>query len=163
MADTISLKLLRGGPLLMDVLPLAVPKRGVHFLGVAGIDDLDPGDINARVVACVSEHRHRLTTVMHKHFRTFQRCPAEIRVMIAASDEKSIHVVDQREMSGCGRITLFQSRESLADGRLHDLCRPVCQRFQGRHPWFGNAPLDIKPLFVQKVSSHGGNQGGIER
>ena len=72
-ANSISLKLLRRRPLLMDVLTLPVTKSCVHFLGVASINDLNFGDINACLSACIFEHCHRLTTVMHKHFRPFQR------------------------------------------------------------------------------------------
>ena len=46
MANTISLKLLRRWPLLMDVLPLPVTKSCVHFLGVASINDLNFRDID---------------------------------------------------------------------------------------------------------------------
>ena len=58
------------------------------------------------------------------------------------------HIVDQREMPCGGRLTLFQRREPLADCGLNDLCRPVYQRFQGRHPRFSDAPLAINTLFV---------------
>ena len=161
MAYAIGLKLLGRRPLLMDVLPWPL-RKAASFPWHCRINATDSGDINACVVARIFEHCPRLAALMHTHFSPLQRGPVEVGVLVAASDEKSIHIVDQGEMPCCGRVTLFQRRKPLTDRGLHDLRRSVCQRFQSGYAGFGNTPLKIKTFFSQKVSGHGGDQWGIE-
>ena len=53
MANAIGFELLREGPLLLNVLPFAFPKRLIHFLGTTKADDLELGKIDASLTEIV--------------------------------------------------------------------------------------------------------------
>jgi hypothetical protein len=55
-ANAIGFELLREGPLLVDVLPFAFPKRLIHFLGTTKANDFELGKISACLVAGIFEH-----------------------------------------------------------------------------------------------------------
>ncbi len=58
--NAIGLELLREGPLLLNVLPFALPKRLIHLLGTTNNDDFELGKIDAGLVASIFEHRQGL-------------------------------------------------------------------------------------------------------
>jgi hypothetical protein len=66
--------LLRCGSLLAHVLAGAGAEGRVDLPRVGGVDHLDSIDIHAAPVAGVSEHRHRLATVVHQHLGASTLC-----------------------------------------------------------------------------------------
>src|SRR6201985_3800850 len=79
-ANAIGLELLREGSLLLNVLPLAVPERLIHFLGATGADDFEPGKINACLVPAIFEHRQWLAPAEENDLRPFEPLPIKVRI-----------------------------------------------------------------------------------
>ncbi len=127
-ADGVLLQLLGEGTLLLHVLALTVAECLVDIGGTTRADQVDFLEIDSRLVASIHEHGPRLAALETDKVRSFQLIPKEVRVGFAAGQEKSVHLINLREVFHLGRFTLAQRRETLAQCRLRHMSGTVQQR-----------------------------------
>src|SRR5207253_534313 len=96
-AGAVVLELLRGRPLLVDIVALALAERAVH-LRARHVDCADRLVVEPALVTRVLEHRQRLAAVVDQHLLALELVPAELRIGRAAGEEEAVLLVDLGEM-----------------------------------------------------------------
>jgi hypothetical protein len=161
-ANPIGLELLREGALLLDVLPFAGPKRLVHILGAADVDDPELAKIDARLMAGILEHREGLAASEKDHLSAFKALPRKVRIGCPAGDEEPVHLVDLRKMNCRRRLARGQGCKGLAWSGLDDIGPAFLQCLHRGDPGRRDRPFGFQPFGLQEPTGHHRDKRRVE-
>src|SRR6266851_3682621 len=160
-AGAIVLELLGRGPLLVDIVALALPEGRVHLVA-RHVHRLDAREVEPALVARVLEHGERLTAVVGQDALALELVPGEGRIRRAASQEEPVHLVDLGEVHGGRGLALLERPEALGGrglahmhGAGHD---PFDRRLAGRRDRMPGR----EPLLLEEAAGDRRDQRGVE-